>query len=346
MFIPRRAPLDLTAERLLGLRLSLNTPVVTTEEVPTAPARAVMIVHLERDGQPTLTVAVRSLCTGSVAFYGLEGDLYGESGLSIGVDAALSFGESLGFLFDEDELEGADEHARERALGLWTDLVGKFATSNAPQPGCTPHQIEDVWGKSPGAMLSDDPGELMLEEEEGSELLLGRDRVEAPDPWMIGDAGAASIGASCRGDGEADFWDPDGVSTDQAFPLLGRTEPPDAGTPLTKFRPETSESASAPICPEGETPASTLDSQPVPMPAGSFPASDSPDLAPAPTFLGLDPAPTASEAAPSAAFVESDSAPPAPKVRPLARVRLVKRALGRGEPDDPGSVLLRLMASF
>jgi hypothetical protein len=60
-----------------------------------------------------------------MVLFSLEGDLRERSSLAVGIDAALSFGESMGFLFDEDEIEAVSgEEARPRALGLWLELMG------------------------------------------------------------------------------------------------------------------------------------------------------------------------------------------------------------------------------
>jgi hypothetical protein len=131
MYFPlRSAPLDLSADRLNGLRLSLNTPVVSIEELPVGPARAAIAVHDEIDGRPNLTVGIRSLRSGDAVLFSVEGDLREHSSLAVGIDAALSFGESMGFLFDEDELEaGATEEARSQALGFWLELMGQESSA-------------------------------------------------------------------------------------------------------------------------------------------------------------------------------------------------------------------------
>jgi hypothetical protein len=137
MFLPRATPLELTPERLLGLRVSLNTPVVSTEDVPPGPARAALAVHEDGAGRATVTLAVRSVDSQGVVFYGLEEDLPREAMLSVGVDAALSFGESLGFLFDDDALEAGGRGARDRAFALWCSVVGAAPAGSvrlAPPP--------------------------------------------------------------------------------------------------------------------------------------------------------------------------------------------------------------------
>ncbi len=169
MYFPlRSAPLDLSADRLNGLRLSLNSPVVSIEELPVGPARAAIAIHEEVDGRPNLTVGVRSLRDGTVVLFSLEGDLREHSSLAVGIDAALSFGESMGFLFDEDELEAVSvEEARPRAMGLWLELMGLASgTSEAvpetptapvpPPPTSEPDDGFDVEGLDDEVLLLED----------------------------------------------------------------------------------------------------------------------------------------------------------------------------------------------
>jgi hypothetical protein len=168
MYFPQRnAPLDLSADRLHGLRLSLNTPVVSIDELPVGPARAAIAIHEEIDGRPNLTVGIRSLRSGAAVLFSLEGDLREHSSLAVGVDAALSFGESMGFLFDEDEFEaGSPEEARFRALGLWLELMGPESEASEgvsqvpiapPPPASEPDDSLDAEGL-------DDDEFLLLEE--------------------------------------------------------------------------------------------------------------------------------------------------------------------------------------
>ena len=146
MFFPRRTvPLELRAPALHGLRLSLNTPVVTLDEHLGAPARAAIVVHEEPDGRPDVTIAVRSLRSGRVVLYSYDGDLRAESSVSVGTDAALSFGEGMGFLFDDDELgEAPDEESRRRAVGLWCELMGGDRIAPAAEEGAELELLDAV----------------------------------------------------------------------------------------------------------------------------------------------------------------------------------------------------------
>jgi len=134
-FLLRSTPLELSPDRLRGLRLSLNTPVVSIEELPVEPARAAIAIHDESDGSPNITVGVRSVRSGVAVLFSFEGGRGDQTELANGIDGALSFGESMGFLFDEDELEsGSTEEARSRAVDLWLALTGPASGESKLDP--------------------------------------------------------------------------------------------------------------------------------------------------------------------------------------------------------------------
>ena len=123
MFSPRQRPLLLVADRLLGLRLSINKPVVGTAELPAGPARAAILVHSE-GGRRRFAVAVRSLRNGASVVYQLEGeDLNESTGWAVALDAALSFGESMGFLFDDELLAERNSETVRVALARVRELI-------------------------------------------------------------------------------------------------------------------------------------------------------------------------------------------------------------------------------
>jgi hypothetical protein len=132
MFVPSQAPPELTPARLRGLRFSLNAPVVTTEVIPAGPARGALLVHRDARGRFGVALCVRSLRTGAVVLYRSDEGLEGDGELSVGIDAALSFGESLGFLFDDDELEKG--LARPEALARWQEFLGPLAAGETATP--------------------------------------------------------------------------------------------------------------------------------------------------------------------------------------------------------------------
>jgi hypothetical protein len=132
--VPSLSPLQ--GAKLERLRLSLNTPVVAIERLPVGPAAAGIALH--RGAESTrLTVAVRSTRSGQVVFFQPDG--WGDrEPADLALDAALSFAEGMGFLFDEDLLErGLDPTQAARA---WADLLEESApdeeawAAEAPPP--------------------------------------------------------------------------------------------------------------------------------------------------------------------------------------------------------------------
>jgi hypothetical protein len=115
MIQPARFPRPLRDGGLLTLHVSLNSPVVAHESLPTGPASAA--VALDARGA---MVCLRSVRTGRTAFF-VSGE---ELTPQLALDAALSFAERLGFLFDDDEVGLRGEPA---ALELWEELCGDAA---------------------------------------------------------------------------------------------------------------------------------------------------------------------------------------------------------------------------
>lgn len=123
MFAARQRPLLVVEDRLLALRLSLNTPVLSTAELPTGPARAAIAVYAEA-GTRRFAVIARSLRGGLAVVYELEGEpATDESGWSVALDAALSFGESMGFLFDDEMVVDRRPETLRRALARMHALI-------------------------------------------------------------------------------------------------------------------------------------------------------------------------------------------------------------------------------
>jgi hypothetical protein len=129
MFFPRSQPLALDESGLHGLRLALNTPVLSIQELPPGPATAAIAIHTEKSGERALTIAVRALRSGRVVFFTLDEDLSHEGAVLGAIDGALSFAEAMGFLFD-DELEITTPAQRKRALGRWRELVSESRSSS------------------------------------------------------------------------------------------------------------------------------------------------------------------------------------------------------------------------
>ena len=119
MIFPAETPLDPVCHEVRALYVALNSPVVTLESLPVGPASAVIALHLA-DGA---TLAVRSVRTGQVAFFTSSAELRERPHLA--VDAALSFAESLGFLFDDDEVAARGDEGPREAAWLWWELLGE-----------------------------------------------------------------------------------------------------------------------------------------------------------------------------------------------------------------------------
>jgi hypothetical protein len=107
-FLRRLRPLEVSGERVRALRVSLNTPMLSAPDLPAAPGRAVIVVHRDARGQMDATVGVRSHHSGEIAYWSFDGELASEDDLAVAADAALTFAESLGFLFDDGSLDGVE----------------------------------------------------------------------------------------------------------------------------------------------------------------------------------------------------------------------------------------------
>jgi len=120
---------DRDAAEPRALSLALNTPVIAIDELPVGPARAGIAVFEAPEGAFHLEIAVRSLRTDQVIFYVPDEELDGERGADIAANAALSFAEGMGFLFDEDEVAARGDGGCEAAAALWRELV-----EDVPEP--------------------------------------------------------------------------------------------------------------------------------------------------------------------------------------------------------------------
>jgi hypothetical protein len=106
--------------RLRRLRRSLNTPVVALESMPVGPAAAGIALH-EGPRGARLTLALRSVRTGQVVCFSPDEEWVDSRAPQLALDAALSFAESMGFLFDDDPIEAGGD-PRE-AAGRWAELL-------------------------------------------------------------------------------------------------------------------------------------------------------------------------------------------------------------------------------
>ena len=173
-FLPRQRPLELTAPRVRALRPSLNTPVVAMADLPVGPACAAILVHVEPGHGLQISVGVRSLACGSVALYGFDGPI-SASVVGVALDAALSFAESMGFLFDDDVV-GDDVSSREKAVLRWQELIGDGTDAAPAEPAR--NAPEDLF-EPDGGELTDPPTEDEYDSEPSAEGQAAFDRGDA-----------------------------------------------------------------------------------------------------------------------------------------------------------------------
>jgi hypothetical protein len=153
MFAARQRPLLVLEDRLLALRLSLNTPVLATEELPSGPARALICAWAEGTTR-RFAVAVRALRGGNAVVYDLQLDVPADAdGWSVALDASLSFGESMGFVFDDEVITDRRPETLRRGVELLRGLLA-------------PGDLEDEAPESvPQLGTGEDLAEILLEDE-------------------------------------------------------------------------------------------------------------------------------------------------------------------------------------
>ncbi len=133
MFLPRSEPPVVREEQLRELRLALNTPHLSMPDLPSGPAQAAILVYEEAGGPLALCVLVRSLRDGSLLCWSWE-DETEPGALLAAVEAALSFGEAMGFLFDDDAFSTAmAPEDRRRTLGHLWEMSGWPPSDAAPE---------------------------------------------------------------------------------------------------------------------------------------------------------------------------------------------------------------------
>jgi hypothetical protein len=128
-FLRRLRPLEVSGARVRSLRASLNAPVLSTADLPVGTARSLIIVHREARGGWDATVAVRSERGGEIAYWSFDGELATDTDLAVASDAALTFAESLGFVFDDTVIGSGDE--AEKIWRAWLKGSGP-ASSDEP----------------------------------------------------------------------------------------------------------------------------------------------------------------------------------------------------------------------
>jgi hypothetical protein len=186
--------------------------VVATEDLPIGPARAAILVHDEPGRGETVTIGIRSLRADRFALYGIDPEADGETTFDVALDAALSFAESMGFLFDEDELGDGGAPAKTRCLGLWRDLLGDEPAPPARETAPAEADellLEDLAEEATEVAILPAPSDEDDADEEIGDFLpqLGAppasigappDRSDASDGYVVEEAAQAAASAASR----------------------------------------------------------------------------------------------------------------------------------------------------
>jgi hypothetical protein len=176
------------------------------------------------------------------AFYRYEGSIEGDTRLAQAVESALTFGESMGFLFDDDELEKGGTGARARAWKLARELAGLEAGGGG-RPKSATTATDSLPDLEPSAVTQAPVGET--EELLGDALELF-DELPAPQaqaaPDFGGDAtqvlgcGEPSLDDATQLASPHDFLDEPEASEPDPKPLQPAPAPLDAESALEPAR--------------------------------------------------------------------------------------------------------------
>jgi hypothetical protein len=138
----------------------LNTPVLNVDFLPVGPARAAIVVFAEEYGGIGLAFGVRSNEGGQVAVFRNQESIDAGRAIADVLEPALATAEQMGFLFDEDMVDGvAGSRGRSDAMALWGDLMGDMDA--APSVGSSSANGDSQTAIDPPEIELDD---LALEE--------------------------------------------------------------------------------------------------------------------------------------------------------------------------------------
>ena len=152
-----------------SLHLSLNAPVISIDELPVGPARAGVALCELPEGGLHLEIAIRSLRTGEVVAVATDVTPVGPGEDTAAIEAALSYAEGMGFLFDEDEIGSGGGEAADKAGSLWRDLVeevperSRVLEAAAAVDLSTPAEADDVVHEVPVRESGSDVASITVE---------------------------------------------------------------------------------------------------------------------------------------------------------------------------------------
>jgi len=143
MYFCRQPPPERGSRGLRALHVSLNAPVVAIEDLPVGPARAAIALQDLPEGGASLLLALRSQRTGQLACFAPDEPLT-DATARIALDGALSFAESMGFLFDGDAIPELGAEGPREAADSWNELLGVELPEPEPEPQPVPGEEPPV----------------------------------------------------------------------------------------------------------------------------------------------------------------------------------------------------------
>lgn len=156
MFMPCSDESALAESAIIAFCAALNAPVVNIDALAVGPARAGIMIAAGEAGELNLWVRVSLISSGEGITFKFQGDPAEFRDPSAAIDAALSFSEGMGFLFEEDLLTRGGRSGRQRALKIWNSLCGQREEARlevvAPKPTIL----------APRAAVAEAPAEIEL----------------------------------------------------------------------------------------------------------------------------------------------------------------------------------------
>jgi hypothetical protein len=197
MFFPSTRPADPEGEALRALHRAMNTPVVAIEQLPVGPASAAVALHADSGQGVRLTIAIRSVRSGQTLFFTPNDELLELGSPSVALDAALSFAESMGFLFDDDEVGSRGVRGPLEAARLWREFIDEASEADLPisieearqagssraapaAPASRPREGEPLWLSDKPAPPAPEPAPEPERAPEKSESPLGSEARPVP----------------------------------------------------------------------------------------------------------------------------------------------------------------------
>jgi len=184
-------PLALAEASLLALRPALNAPVLNVDYLPVGPARAAIVIFAEEYGGIGMAFGIRSSEGGQVAVFRNREPIDESAPLQDILEPALASAERMGFLFDEDMVQGPPGgHGRREATALWGRLMGEVAMPPSPKAApALPAATEPILDLTETMDAGQAPPELILEqvalpEAGGTEPEIETTAAQAPPPTL------------------------------------------------------------------------------------------------------------------------------------------------------------------